>query len=480
MHTTSAHSPAVAQPRGARVSETAAAIAVVDRLAGPFRWGVATSAYQIEGAAAEDGRTASIWDTYCRVPGAVTNGDNGDIACEHYHRMPADVAMIAELGVDTYRFSVSWPRVQPGGRRPVNAAGMAFYDRLVDELLSKGVDPWLTLYHWDLPQELEDAGGWPARDTAERFADYSMLVFDALSDRVRAWTTLNEPWCSAMLGYAYGVHAPGRRDLGDGIAAAHHLLLGHGLATQRMRAAATMAGRDVELGITVNLGSAIPASDDPADYHAARRADGLGARIYLDPLLRGQYPADVVADLAEVGVQIPVCDGDLDVIATPTDVLGVNYYSDTVFSGRDEHGRDRDDDGGPIERRISRGLPRTAMGWEIRPAGLTDLLVRLPGRVTGNHRKWRGVRRRGRRDRLCPRCRSRRLPGDASRRRGRCTGGGRRRARLLRVVSDGQLRVEFRLRQTIRNRTGRLRLAAPDTKTERDLVARRDPPVASG
>ncbi len=377
MQTTSTHSQGVALRHGASASGPAAAVEVVDRLTGPFRWGVATSAYQIEGAVAEDGRTASIWDTYCRVPGAVANGDNGDIACDHYHRMPTDVAMIAELGVDTYRFSVSWPRVQPGGRGPVNAAGMAFYDRLVDELLSKGVDPWLTLYHWDLPQELEDAGGWPARDTAERFADYAMLVFDALSDRVRVWTTLNEPWCSAMLGYVYGVHAPGRRDLGAGIAAAHHLLLGHGLATERMRAAASAAGRDVELGITVNLGSAIPASDDPADYHAARRADGLGARIYLDPLLRGRYPADVVADLAEVGVQIPVQDGDLAVIATPTDVLGVNYYSDTVFSGRDEAGRDRDDDGRPIERRISRGLPRTAMGWEIRPAGLTDLLVRL-------------------------------------------------------------------------------------------------------
>ncbi len=352
-------------------------VVVVDRLTGPFRWGVATSSYQIEGAVAEDGRTPSIWDTFCRVPGAITNGDTGDVACDHYHRMPADVALIAELGVDTYRFSVAWPRVQPGGRGPVNPAGMAFYDRLVDELLGKGIDPWVTLYHWDLPQELEDAGGWPARDTAQRFADYSMLMFDALSDRVRVWTTMNEPWCAAMLGYAYGAHAPGRTDLGAGIAAAHHLLLGHGLATQRMRAGASAADRPVELGITLSLGNAIPASDGQVDYDAARRADGLGARLYLDPLVRGQYPLDVVADLAALGIEIPVRDGDLEVINAPIDVLGVNYYTDSVFCGVDADGNDRDADGKLVERRIDRGLPRTRMDWEIRPAGLTDLLLRL-------------------------------------------------------------------------------------------------------
>src|SRR3954470_6817937 len=264
-----------------------------------FRWGVATSAYQVEGAVAEDGRTPSIWDTFSRVPGAVHNGDHGDVACDHYHRMPQDVALIRELGLDTYRFSVAWPRVQPGGRGPVNPAGLAFYDRLVDELLGAGVDPWVTLYHWDLPQELEDAGGWPARDTAYRFADYAMLVFDALQDRVRTWTTLNEPWCSAMLGYYEGRQAPGRQNFGDAMDAVHHLLLGHGLATQRMRAAARTP---VQLGITLNMGTSMPATRSQADQEATRRADGLGVRIYLDPLLRGQYPGDIVDDLSLRGV----------------------------------------------------------------------------------------------------------------------------------------------------------------------------------
>ncbi|HKD98241.1 MAG TPA: family 1 glycosylhydrolase, partial [Micromonosporaceae bacterium] len=339
------------------ITEAAPGVEVVERVAAPFRWGVATSSYQIEGAVEEDGRTPSIWDTFCRVPGAVANGDTGDVACDHYHRMPEDVALIAGFGVDTYRFSVAWPRVQPRGRGPANPAGLAFYDRLVDELLGHGIDPWVTLYHWDLPQELEDAGGWPARDTAERFADYAMLVFDQLSDRVRDWTTLNEPWCSAMLGYGWGVHAPGRRDLPAASAAAHHLLLGHGLATTRMRA----SGRPVELGITLNLGNAIAASESAADREAARRADGLGARVYLDPLLRGVYPADVVADLAADGIEIPVRDDDLAVISTPIDMLGVNYYTDSVFAGTDEEGRERDESGRRVERRISRGLPRTAM-----------------------------------------------------------------------------------------------------------------------
>ena len=345
----------------------------IDTLPPTFRWGVATSSYQIEGAVAEDGRTPSIWDTFCRVPGAVANGDHGDVACDHYHRMPQDVALIADLGLDTYRFSVAWPRVQPGGRGPANVAGLAFYDRLVDELLGRGVEPWVTLYHWDLPQELEDAGGWPNRDTAYRFADYAELVFAALGDRVRTWTTLNEPWCSAMLGYAYGDHAPGRRNLGDGIAAAHHLLLGHGLATRRLREAARSP---IELGLTLNLSTADPETGSAADRDAARAADGLANRLYLDPVLRGEYPQDVVADLVAEGVRIPVQDGDLEVIATPIDVLGVNYYFGQLHSGVDEQGRDRDD-GKPVRRVVRRDLPRTAMDWEIVPESFTDLLVRL-------------------------------------------------------------------------------------------------------
>jgi beta-glucosidase len=347
---------------------------LIDTLPSSFRWGVATSAYQIEGAAYEDGRTASIWDTYCRVPGAVHNGENGDVACDHYHRMPEDVALIHDLGVDTYRFSVAWPRVQPGGAGPANPAGLAFYERLVDELLGKGIDPWVTLYHWDLPQELEDAGGWPARDTAHRFADYAMLVFDRLSDRVRSWTTLNEPWCSAMLGYAWARQAPGREDFAAGIHAAHHLLLGHGLAAQRIRAA---AGQPVDLGITLNMGYAEPAKDTELDRAAARREDGLGTRLYLDPLVHGRYPADVVEDLAARGVRLPVQDGDLEIISTPIDVLGVNYYSAHRFSGTDEQGRTTTDDGLPVARMVPHGAPVTAMGWEIVPDGFTKLLVRL-------------------------------------------------------------------------------------------------------
>ena len=339
-----------------------------------FRWGVATAAYQIEGAVAEDGRTPSIWDTYCRVPGAIDNGDNGDVACDHYHRMPEDVGLIRDLGLDTYRFSVAWPRIQPGGSGPVNQAGLDFYERLVDKLLATGIDPWVTLYHWDLPQELEDAGGWPVRDTAYRFADYAMLVFDRLQDRVKIWTTLNEPWCSAMLGYAEGRQAPGRTNFADGIHAVHHLLLGHGLAAQRMRAA---ANAPIELGITLNLGTSDPATDTDADRDAARRADGLGTRIYLDPLVHGRYPEDVVSDLSSIGIQLPVQDGDLEIISTPLDVLGVNYYSGWLFSAQDEAGNTVDSQGVPITRPVPRGRPVTAMGWEIVPECFTELLVRI-------------------------------------------------------------------------------------------------------
>ncbi|WP_073214055.1 GH1 family beta-glucosidase [Streptomyces sp. NBRC 110465] len=340
-----------------------------------FRWGVATSSYQIEGAAAEDGRTPSIWDTFCRVPGAVEGGEHGDVACDHYHRMPEDVELIAGLGVDTYRFSLAWPRIQPGGRGPANEKGLDFYKRLIDELRGRGVTPWITLYHWDLPQELEDAGGWPARDTALRFAEYAALTYEALGDRVEHWTTLNEPWCSAMLGYAHGLHAPGRRDPGDAMAAVHHLLLGHGLAARALREA---AGDDpLELGITLNLGTATPETGSAADREACRRADGLGARLYLDPLVHGRYPEDVVADLAAQHIELPVRDGDLAAIATPLDVLGVNFYRGMQFSGVTEDGSPVDAEGLPVVRAVERDLPRTAMDWEITPAELTDLLVRL-------------------------------------------------------------------------------------------------------
>jgi beta-glucosidase len=262
-----------------------------------FLFGAATAAYQIEGAAHEDGRTDSIWDAFCRVPGAVVNGDNGDIACDHYHRYPEDVALMSELGLETYRFSTSWSRVRPDGGA-VNAKGVDFYSRLVDELLEKNIKPWLTLYHWDLPQALEEIGGWTNRDTAFKFADYALSVHDALGDRVTAWTTLNEPWCASFLSYIGGEHAPGRQDPAAGLAASHHLLLGHGLAIQALRE----RDSELQLGITLNLTVTDPVDPtDAGDLDAVRRIDGQFNRWFLDPIFRGSYPADVLADVAHLG-----------------------------------------------------------------------------------------------------------------------------------------------------------------------------------
>ncbi|MFG3489498.1 GH1 family beta-glucosidase [Streptomyces sp. NPDC047972] len=356
-------------------SVTARHDALIDLLPPHFRFGAATSAFQIEGATEEDGRTPSIWDTFCRVPGAVDNGDTGDTACDHYHRMPEDVALLAALGLDTYRFSVSWSRVQPRGRGRANPAGLGFYDRLVDELLSRGVTPWLTLYHWDLPQELQDAGGWPARDTAHRFADYAELVHERLGDRVTHWTTLNEPFCSAVLGHVEGVHAPGGRSFADGVRAVHHLHLAHGLAVRRLRAAAR---RPLDLAVTHLLGTSGPATGSAADREAARRADALGFRFYLDPILRGRYPQDLIDDLAARSVEIPVRDGDLEVISSPFDTLGVNYYRSMRTAGTDEAGAATDAHGVPVTRNLPHGgLPVTGLGWEVMPHDLAELLLRI-------------------------------------------------------------------------------------------------------
>ncbi|GAA5141713.1 GH1 family beta-glucosidase [Nocardioides marinquilinus] len=355
-----------------------------------FGWGAATAAFQIEGAAAEDGRTPSIWDTYARVPGAVVGGDTGDVACDHYHRYRDDVALLRELNLGHYRFSVAWPRVRPDGGA-VNEAGLDFYRRLVDELLAAGITPWITLYHWDLPQALEDTGGWTTRDTAHRFVDYARTVNDALGDRVPTITTMNEPWCSAFLGHTSGRHAPGRREGAAGLVAAHHLLLGHGLAVQALRA----DGTDADLGITLNLTVADPADPtDELDHDAARRVDGLFNRVFLDPLLRGRLPDDVLADTAALTFDgrpwhDVVHDGDLAVIGSRLDVLGVNYYNGAAHSGRphpapDDGGVRHPDlpSGSPFPgaehvTEVSRGLPRTGMGWEVQPEGLTRLLVRL-------------------------------------------------------------------------------------------------------
>jgi beta-glucosidase len=348
-----------------------------------FVWGAASAAYQVEGATAEGGRGPSIWDTFSRTPGRVHGGDTGDVATDHYHRYREDVALMAELGLGAYRFSVSWPRVQPGGRGPVNPAGMGFYDRLVDELLGHGIRPVLTLYHWDLPQELQDAGGWGAREVAGRFADYAGLVARTLGDRVPVWTTLNEPWCSAFLGHASGVHAPGLTDPELALRAAHHLLLAHGLAAQVLRAGLP---RGAEVSITLNLNRVTPAGPGAAHADAARRVDALQNRLFLDPLLRGRYPADLLASTRGISDWSFVADGDEAIIATPMDLLGVNYYWPSVVAAEGVEGAADDGHltgahspwvGSDDVRFLAQPGPRTAMGWVIDPSGLYDLLLRL-------------------------------------------------------------------------------------------------------
>jgi beta-glucosidase len=348
-----------------------------------FVWGAATASYQIEGAVAEGGRRPSIWDTFAHTPGKVFGGDTGDVADDHYHRYDQDVALLADLGATHYRFSLAWPRLQPDGRGPLNPAGADFYERLVDALLAKGVQPWVTLYHWDLPQALEDAGGWPAREVASRFAEYAGLAYERLRDRVVHWTTLNEPWCAAYLGYADGTHAPGRTEPVAAVRAAHHLLLGHGLALQAMRAHGTRSadGTQRSFGITLNLYPVDPLTERDEDRDAARRIDGLFNRQFLGPVLRGRYPADLLDDLALVTAAEHVHDGDEQTIAEPVDFLGVNYYSRMVVraGGGQRHQPDTASvwvASNDVEF-VSRDLPRTEMGWEVDAQGLYDVLSRV-------------------------------------------------------------------------------------------------------
>lgn len=351
--------------------------------------GAATAAYQIEGAAAEDGRTPSIWDTFSRVPGAVIDGHTGDVACDHYHRMPADVALMRELGLQTYRFSTSWARVRPDGGAP-NPKGIDFYSRLVDELLGAGIMPWLTLYHWDLPQTLEDAGGWTNRDTAHRFVDYALTVHEALGDRVVNWTTMNEPWCSSFLSYTAGAHAPGRQSVEAGLQAGHHLLLAHGMAVAALRE----AGAE-RLGITLNFQPADPLDASSAsDRDAARRLNDQYNRFFVHPIVRGEYPESLLADVGHLGLDAVVQPGDLATIAAPIEVLGVNYYHDDVVSFTPPAVPVLQD--APTDRAIAspypaaegvhahpRDVPTTNMGWEVRPEGLTALLRQLHDEYTG-------------------------------------------------------------------------------------------------
>lgn len=340
-----------------------------------FLWGVATSAAQIEGGRREGGRGDSIWDRFAALPGNIADGSVPDVACDHYHRWREDVALMKWLGLGGYRFSIAWPRVFPEGRGRVNVPGLDFYDALVDALLEAGIQPCPTLYHWDLPQALQEAGGWGERDTAEAFAQYATVVARRLGDRVRHWTTVNEPWCAATLGHEEGKHAPGRCDPAEALRAGHHLLLAHGLATAAIRREV----RAAQLGIVLIHCPAHAASDSAADRDAARWFDGFFNRWYLDPVFRGDYPADALADRVALGhlpaPELPcVKEGDLALIAAPLDFLGLNYYSRAVVRA------------GPHQRPVdARGAPPaelTDMGWEVYPQGLHESLLRI-------HREYR-------------------------------------------------------------------------------------------
>ena len=327
-----------------------------------FLWGAGTSAYQIEGASDLDGRGESIWDRFSATPGKVRNGENGAIACDFYHRYREDIALVRELGATAFRLSVSWPRILPEGRGRVNELGLDFYDRVIDELLANDIQPLVTLYHWDLPVALEDAGGWVERSTVDAFCEYAEVVGRRLGDRVGLWLTQNEPWVIAWLGYGYGVHAPGRTSAADAITAAHHVLLSHGLATDILRRESPHA----RVGVTVDLEMAYPVTDDPEDVAACREFDGERNRWFLDPLFQRGYPADVLERFAPN--EPPIRAGDTEAIASPVDFLGVNYYQRRVVG--------RAADGG--WRFVHQdGSLYTDMGWEVSPNGLFDLMRRL-------------------------------------------------------------------------------------------------------
>ena len=327
-----------------------------------FTWGAATAAYQIEGAAGEDGRGESIWDRFCAAGGKVRNGDSGAVACDFYHLYRDDVELMRELGLNGFRLSVSWPRIVPQGRGAVNPAGLDFYDRLVDELLAAGIDPFVTLYHWDLPQALEDRGGWPERETVDAFAEYVEVVVARLGDRVRHWITHNEPRVAAWLGYGWGMHAPGRTSEREALAAAHHLLLSHGRAVEILR----RDSPDAQVGITLDVFPVYPASEEEHDVEAARHFDGMHNRWFLDPVFRGAYPADMLEHFGPNAPQVKR--DDLVRIAAPLDFIGVNYYRREVVA--------RSENGGARTVHMP-DSDYTDMGWEVSPEGLYDLLKSL-------------------------------------------------------------------------------------------------------
>lgn len=353
-----------------------------------FLWGAATAAYQIEGAIDAGGRGRSIWDTFCAEPGAVLNGDSGAVACDHFNRYQDDVALLAGLGLKSYRFSVAWPRIQPTGAGEPVGEGIGFYDRLVDELLAHGIEPMMTLYHWDLPQELEYLGGWTNRDIADRFADYAAQIYTPLADRVKIVSTLNEPWCSAFLGYGSGDHAPGHRNATESLTAAHHLLLAHGRGIEALRSIRSDANLGIVLNPSVVTAPGAPMSWSEAERDAVRRVDAIRNRIWFNALLEGAYPDDLLVDIDRIDPALRatvIHDGDLATIAAPIDHIGVNYYNREVVelvspndppANRPSPYAGCDD----VKPAVQSG-PRTDIGWPIDASGLRDLLV-------GMHRRY--------------------------------------------------------------------------------------------
>ena len=330
-----------------------------------FQWGCSTSSYQIEGGATEGGRVPSIWDTFCEQPGAIRDGSNGLVACDHFHRWPEDMALAQSIGVNAYRFSIAWPRIFSARDAAPNEAGLQFYSDLVDGMLARGIEPWITLYHWDLPQYLQDAGGWANRDTVAAFVSYADVVTKRLGNRVKNWITHNEPWCTAIHGNLDGMHAPGNRDTKTALAVCHHVLLSHGLATPVIRANVPGA----RVGIALSLHPVQPATDSPADHLAAQRHDLFRNRWFLDSLYGRGYPA---LPLQMLGADAPPLQaGDMDAIAVATDFIGVNYYFPEVVKD--------DVDGGFLRTRVvlPEGRERTDFGWEVAPEGLTGLLTRI-------------------------------------------------------------------------------------------------------
>jgi beta-galactosidase len=333
-----------------------------------FGWGVSTSAYQIEGAVDEGGRGQSIWDTYSHEPGRTARGETGDVSCDHYHHWQEDLDLMADLGVSVYRFSIAWPRVMPSGKGPLNEEGVDFYSRLVDGLLERGIMPFPTLYHWDLPQALEDEGGWVNRDTTQRFAEYAAAMFERLGDRVDHWLTHNEPWVTAFMGYIGSEKAPGvYNDWPQALRVSHHLLLSHGLAVQALRASSAASAK---IGLAPNLHPTRPFSDSPEDVKAALTWDGFQNRWFLDPVFKGHYPEDMLAEYERFSFEEAVEEGDLAVISSPIDLLGVNFYHRAVV---------KTEPNSPYLGLtcVPTQLPLTEMGWDVTPDGLPEMLLRI-------------------------------------------------------------------------------------------------------